>query len=303
MKKKLPIIIASFLFAVIIWISVLLGNSFIYRIEVPLRISLNDNDVAVKSSLPSTSVLNLNAQGWKLLSILFTKDISYRCMMLTKENVFRYQLANSASENQWLNSEVKVVDVSPAFVQIELDKKISKVVKVIPVAHLDYKKGFGLARQLNVFPDSVTIIGARSLLNHINEISTNALSLKKISNQFIELVGINVTPGIESSPSFVKVYGDVQKIVDREMDNIPIEIKNIPNDKTILLLPDKISLSVRGGINFLGRITKNDFKVYIDYHDIISDTLGSVSPTVIPPKYVRLIYLDPERIKYIIKKH
>ncbi|MFA6979467.1 MAG: hypothetical protein WC209_09105 [Ignavibacteriaceae bacterium] len=303
MKKKLPIIIASFLFAVIIWISVLLGNSFIYRIEVPLRISLNDNDVAVKSSLPSTIVLNLNAQGWKLLSILFTKDISYRCMMLTKENVFRYQLANSASENQWLNSEVKVVDVSPAFVQIELDKKISKVVKVIPVAHLDYKKGFGLARQLNVFPDSVTIIGARSLLNHINEISTNDLSLKKISNQFIELVGINVTPGIESSPSFVKVYGDVQKIVDREMDNIPIEIKNIPSDKTILLLPDKISLSVRGGINFLGRITKNDFKVYIDYHDIISDTLGSVSPTVIPPKYVRLIYLDPERIKYIIKKH
>lgn len=294
---------ASFLFAVIIWISVLLGNSFIYSFEVPLKISLNDNDVAVKSSLPSTVTLNLNAQGWKLLSILSTKDISYRCTLLTKEIVFRYQLANSASENQWLNSDVKVVNVSPASIQIELDKKISKVVKVIPVAELDYKKGFGLARKLNVFPESVTLIGARSLLNQINEISTKDLYLKKISSQFIEQVGINVTPGIESSPSFVKVYGDVQKIVDREMDNIPIEIKNIPNDKTILLLPDKISLSVRGGINFLGRITESDFKVLIDYHDIISDTLGSVSPTVIPPKYVRLIYLDPERIKYIIKKH
>lgn len=303
MKKKLPIIIASFLFAVIIWISVLLGNSFIYRIEVPLKISLNDNDVAIKSSLPSTVVLNLNAQGWKILSILFTKDISFRCMLLTKENVFRYPLANGASENQWLNSEVKVVDVSPAFIQVELDKKISKRVKVNPVADLDFKKGFGLARQLNVFPDSVTILGARSLLHQINEVNTNALSLKNISNQFIEQVGIDVKPGIEASPSFVKVYGDVQKNVDREMENIPIEIKNIPRDKTILLLPDKISLSVRGGINFLGRITKNDFKVFIDYQDIISDTLGSVSPTVIPPKYVRLIYLDPERIKYIIKKH
>lgn len=303
MKKKLPIIIASFLFAVIIWISVLLGNSFIYRIEAPLKISLNDNDVAIKSSLPSTVILNLNAQGWKILSILFTKDISYRCMLLTKENVFRYQLANGVSENQWLNSEVKVVDVSPAYIQVELDKKISKKVKVNPVADLDFKKGFGLARQLNIFPDSITILGARSLLHQITEVNTNALVLKNSSTQFIEQVGIDVKPGIEVSPSFVKVYGDVQKNVDREMENIPIEIKNIPRDKTILLLPDKISLSVRGGINFLGRITKNDFKVFIDYQDIISDTLGSVSPTVIPPKYVRLIYLDPERIKYIIKKH
>ena len=87
------------------------------------------------------------------------------------------------------------------------------------------------------------------------------------------------------------------------MEYIPIEVTNVPKDKTILLLPDKISLSVRGGINFLGRISRTDFKVSIDYRDIISDTLGSVSPMVIPPKYVKLIYLDPERIKYIIKKH
>lgn len=303
MKKKLPIIIASFLFAVVIWISVVLGNSFIYKIEVPLKISLNDNDVAIKSELPSAVVLNLNAQGWRLLSILSTKDISFRCLLPTKESVYKYQLTSSTSENQWLSSEIKVVDVSPAFLQIELDKKASKKIKVNPNANLDFKKGFGLARQLNVFPDSVTLIGARSLLSHISEVQTNDLVVDQVSNSFIEQVGIKVAPGVESSPSHVKIYGDVQKIVDREMTNIPIEIKNIPKDKTILLLPDKISLSVRGGINFLGRMKKEDFQVFIDYRDVIADTSRMVSPTVIPPKYVRLIYLDPERIKYIIKKY
>ncbi|MDP3683276.1 MAG: hypothetical protein Q8S01_05020, partial [Ignavibacteria bacterium] len=267
MKKKLPIIIASFLFAVVIWISVVLGNSFIYKIEVPLKISLSDNEVAVKSELPSTVVLNLNAQGWRLLSILSTKEISFRCMLPTKESVYKYQLTSSASENQWLNSEVKVVDISPAFLQIELDKKASKKVKVNPIANLNFKKGFGLARQLNVFPDSVTLIGARSLLSHINEVRTDDLIVDQISNSFIEQIKINISPGVELSPSHVKIYGDVQKIVDREMTNIPIEIKNIPKDKTILLLPDKISLSVRGGINFLGRMTKEDFQVFIDYRD------------------------------------
>ncbi len=303
MKKKLPIIIASFLFAVVIWISVVLGNSFNYKIEIPLKILVNDNDVAIKSELPSTVFLNVNAQGWRLISVLLSKDISFRCILPAKESSFKYQLANGISENQWLSNDIKVIDISPVFFQIELDKKISKKVKVNPVATIDFRKGYGLARQLSVFPDSVTLTGARALLSHISDVSTKDFFVKGISNQFIEQVWIKHSPAVDVDPTQVKVYGDVQKIVDMKIQNIPIELKNTPKDKTILLLPDKISVSITGGINFLGKITEKDFQVYIDYSDIISDTIGSVSPTVIPPQYVRLMYLDPERIKYIIKKY
>ncbi|MFA6025141.1 MAG: hypothetical protein WC727_01780 [Ignavibacteriaceae bacterium] len=303
MKKKLPIIIASFLFAVVIWISVVLGNIFNYKIEIPLKILVNDNGVAIKSELPSTILLNVNAQGWRLISVLLSKDISFRCILPAKESSFKYQLVNGISENQWLSNDIKVTDISPVFFQIELDKKISKKVKVNPVATIDFRKGYGLARQLRVFPDSVTLTGARALLSHISDVSTKDFFVKGISNQFMEQVGINHSPAVDVDPTQVKIYGDVQKIVDMEIQNIPIELKNSPKDKTILLLPDKISVSVTGGINFLGKITEKDFQVFIDYNDIISDTVGSVSPTVIPPQYVRLMYLDPERIKYIIKKY
>jgi len=268
-----------------------------------MKTSIGDNDVAVKSELPSSVLLNLNAQGWRLLSVALSKDLSFRTILPTKESSYKYQLSSSIAENQWLSADIKVVDISPSFIQIDLDKKINKRVKVVPSANIAFRDGYGLARQMNVFPDSVTLSGARTILSRISEVSTDELVVDKVSNQFMEMVGINHSPMIEVDPSQVKIYGDVQKIVDREMHNIPIEIKNAPKDKIILLLPDKISLSVRGGINFLGRITENDFQVYIDYGDIISDTLGSVSPTVIPPQYVRLMYLDPERIKYIIKKY
>jgi len=303
MKKKLPIILGSFLFAVVIWISVVLGNSFSYKIEAPLKVFTNDNEVAIKKELPATVLLNLNAQGWRLLSIILSKDVSFRCKIPAKENSIKFQLSNSIPDNEWLNAEVKVVDISPAFLQIELDKKSSKKVVVIPATKLDFKKGFGLARQLHTFPDSVTIFGAKSLLAKISSVNTKDMYLKKISSQFIEQVEIIAPSEVEASPAIVKVYGDVQKIVDEELSNIPIVIKNIPKNKTILLQPDKISLSVRGGINFLGKISADDFQVYIDYNDIVSDTLGSVNPVVVPPKYVRLIYMTPERIKYIIKKY
>jgi len=270
---------------------------------VPLKTYIYDNDVAIKSEIPASLFLNVNAQGWKLISILLSKDLTFRCALPIKENSYKYQLSSAVTENQWLNGEVKIVDFSPSYLQIELDKKNSKRVKVVPKAELDFKKGYGLARQLEVFPDSITVYGAKTILNKLGEIATNELSLKDISGQFIERVGLKTKPEIETEPTQVKIYGDVQKIVDREIRYLPIQLKNAPANKTVLLLPEKISLSVTGGINYLGKITPNDFQVFIDYNDIVSDTLGTVSPTVIPPQYVRLMYLDPERIKYIIKKY
>jgi len=303
MKKKLPLIIISFLFAVIIWISVVLGNSFIYKIKVPLKPTLSDYEYAIKGALPSDIYLNVNAQGWKLLSIMLSKDLVFRCELPSKENSFKYQLSSAVAENQWLGADVKILDLTPSVLQVDLDKKTTKRVKVVAGTDLQFKKGYGLARNIELYPDSVTLIGAKATLSKISEVPTDKLELTDLSGSFIERVGINVPNEIDTDPTSVKVYGDVQKIVDREIQYLPITLKNAPKDKTVLFLPEKVSVSVTGGINYLGKITAEDFSVFIDYNDILSDTLGSVSPTVVPPKYVRLSYLDPERIKYIIKKY
>ena len=73
--------------------------------------------------------------------------------------------------------------------------------------------------------------------------------------------------------------------------------------RNIVILPNKITIGVKGGIEFLGKVTPDQFKVSVNYRNIVLDTLGSVMPDIQMPPNLSLIYVKPERLRYIIKKY
>ena len=76
----------------------------------------------------------------------------------------------------------------------------------------------------------------------------------------------------------------------------------MPNDRDIVLIPNNINCSLRGGINILGKINPNEISASIDYREIVYDTLGSIQPKIVIPKNTQLIFIKPVRLNYIIKK-
>ena len=68
-----------------------------------------------------------------------------------------------------------------------------------------------------------------------------------------------------------------------------------------MLLPNKISVAVKAGIEILGRMDMDNIKAYVNYRDIVLDTLGSIIPQVDLPENTTLEYIKPERLRYIIK--
>ena len=86
-------------------------------------------------------------------------------------------------------------------------------------------------------------------------------------------------------------------------DGLFVKIYDIPVDRDIVILPNKISIGVKGGIEFLGKVTPDQFKVSVNYRNIVLDTLGSVMPDIQMPPNLSLIYVKPERLRYIIKKY
>ena len=100
----------------------------------------------------------------------------------------------------------------------------------------------------------------------------------------------------------MEVHLDVQRIVDKSIDNIKVEVIDVPEDRDVVLLPNTISCSVKGGINVLGKLTAQDFNAFVYYRDVLLDTLGSVGPTIQHPENVELLSRKPDRIRYIIKK-
>ncbi|MBK7446937.1 MAG: hypothetical protein IPJ45_13145 [Ignavibacteria bacterium] len=80
-----------------------------------------------------------------------------------------------------------------------------------------------------------------------------------------------------------------------------MNIINIPEDKEVLLIPPKVSLSVRGGVEQLSQISMSDINVNVEFNLIESDTLGFIIPEVNIPEELNLLKIEPQKLQYIIK--
>jgi len=109
-------------------------------------------------------------------------------------------------------------------------------------------------------------------------------------------------PNVTYEKSYVTVGLDIEKIVEKSFDGIPVKVNDVPNDRQVLLLPNQISIGLRGGVDVLAKLAGFQFNAHVTYRNVILDTLGSVRPKIIIPENTDLIYTKPERLKYIIKK-
>jgi hypothetical protein len=118
----------------------------------------------------------------------------------------------------------------------------------------------------------------------------------------MEMLTLKEIPGMTYADNYVRISLDIQKIVDKNFDNIPVGIIDIPHNRNVILLPGKVTIGVRSGIDILAKLSKDKIKLSVNYSDIVSDTLGTISPDISLPENVSILYLKPERLRYIIKK-
>lgn len=303
MKKNLHIIILTTVFSFIIWASISLSNDFYVSYKVPIKLINIPEGYSVASSSVENVNVRLKAKGWKLIGIFLTDDLDYIVSIDNESGKHQLKLSNSLVENSWINSEIQLIDFYPASVTVLIDKSISKKVKVLLIVEMNYAEGFGIASDVLVKPDSIVITGAESRIKDITGIETESLSLQNIDGKYSEVISIKKIPEFTFSEEKVRIDFDVQKIVDNEFNSIPVTLLGIPPDRDVLLIPDAVSVSLRGGINILGKLKTDDIKLTLKYADVISDTLGSVVPEVVLPPHTQLVFINPDKVRYIIKKY
>jgi hypothetical protein len=140
------------------------------------------------------------------------------------------------------------------------------------------------------------------VIDNTSSIKTKLVEIKDVDKQEVLVIEFEKNSGFDTDQHYVQLKLNVQRIVEKTIDNIKVVINDIPKDRDVVLIPNNISCSLRGGINILGKIGPGDVTASLDYKDIILDTLESVLPRVTIPKHTQLVFTKPERLKYIIKK-
>lgn len=302
MKNKIPLLIISIAFSVIIWGTISLSEEYYANVNVPLRVVGFPNGFSIGSEIPENITIKLRGIGWKLFAVNIGKDVTYNISVSGDSGFVQIKLMDHLTDNRWMLSELDIIDIVPNSLSFSIERRIKKKLPIVADLNLEFKAGYGLAKQVVLEPDSVVIDGPQSVVNSLTEIKTKEIKLSSLDKLIIKNISFIYLPGTSYGTKFVSVNLDVQRIVDKQFDDINVEVLDVPPDRDVILLPNKISCNVRGGIEILGKLEKNQFRVFVFYRDVVLDTLGNVIPHIELPVNTTLKYIKPERLRYIIKK-
>ncbi len=303
MKKQLPILITAFVFAVALWLYVSLSLSYSLDLSIPLEIKTGKSQ-AITEDIPSTIDLTVKGKGWDLLSVLISKDLKYSLDLSKLRRDSKISTEQFISERLNLNPELSLVSINPDTINIEFDKILEKTVPIKNNIKVNLREGYGIVGKPKLTPDSVTISGSANIVSKIKFIPTEYRLFENVNNPISGTIALKDTLSnvLKSDVKFVDFEYSIQLSAEKTVDEVTVEIRGVPDDKEVLLIPPKVSVSVRGGVDQLARITTSEISASVDFETIESDTLGFVIPEIEIPDDTNLLKSEPQKLQYIIKK-
>ncbi len=303
-KFKYHIMIASFLLSAVLWISLNLNQTFEIEKTVPVKMNIN-RPYAVSGNIPLNIDVKFRGVGWNLIRLFtsfnleFTYDINAK-----KKDQFIILTKEYLDNNLGLSQNLQIIGVYPETLYVKIENYEEKYVKINPNLQINCMEGYQVVGKPEIRPDSIKIGGAIDILRMLNHLNTRSMVFDKVNAGISRKV--NVSDSLSNilwfSQNELDLKVNIEPTAEKEFTNIEIKVTELPDDKEVLLIPQSVTIQLKGGVNQLAGIEGGIIKAQIDYRKILSDSTGSLAPVFDIPQGSTVISVKPETIQYVIKK-
>jgi len=302
--KRLQIISATTLFAMVLWGSVNLSSEYQATVTVPISVTNVPQGLALRTPLPVGLQLTLRGEGWQMASYFWTLDLRYVLDLSLSSSVQKVLTMRDVVRGLGARSGIDAIDMKPESLFIAFEPYVAKKVPVVLDASVSYAEGYGLSGVPVMNPESIIVGGAASVVNPVDHWPTRRVSFQDLKAPVDTEVALDdSTPFVLSfQPSAVRISLNVQPLAEKTLSGITVNSRSVPEDREIILIPPKIEIVVRGGIDQLTGISAADCKASIDFSDIPGDTSRTLVPEIELPEGLILISKRPERLHYVIRR-
>lgn len=302
MSKKFITIVFIVFFSIMMWTFISLSGDYFYTVKLPITFSDIPEGYAVSNYSDEEVSISIKGQGWQLAQLTIGSTPEFIINVDSSPGTHTISLRNALDQNRWLSSAVQINEFSPDEIRYRIEELAEKKVPVVPNVKLEFTEGYGLVADTQIYPESILVRGPQSFIKGLALVQTESKVLNSVNKSITETVSLESLNNIEYEIDKVKLSFDVQKIVDKEFQNINVEIRNVPPSKKITLYPEQISVILKGGINLLGKLNPDEIKVSINFNQAIKDTLGYLVPNVEVPEFTQFVDTKPNKLEYIIQQ-
>ena len=302
-KKRLHIIVASILFAILLWVSINMSYDYQTTVVAPLALQSIPRGMAIKTPIPRMVTLKFRGNGWRLATLLMGPEL--KCV-IDLSSLVRGQGTidiGDVVERLSLPLGVQPIDMNPDSLFVALEPYMEKRVPVVLDPHISFREGYGQVGSIVIKPESVTVGGAESVMNTVAAWSAGRGMFENLKAP-VDLdisVADTTTNMFTVLPSRIHVAINVQPLAEKTFSGLAVEIRGEQPNREVILIPPKIEIVVRGAIDQLSTLGIHDFRATVDYNVILSDTTGFTDVEIMPPAGVQIVARRPERLQYIVR--
>ena len=305
--RSILIFFGALIFSVVLWSYVRLSAAYEADVDLPVKLS-PPKGFALSSGLPERLHARVRGAGWQILVMNFAKnarfqfDLGERAVPPNAPIILRSdEIVNSVV----MPSELRVLKVDPDSLQLGFSKAMTKRIPIVPDLDVEPGRGYVIVGSPTISPVAITVRGASNVLDSLKSFSTKPIvqhDAKKDVDRNVELSdSLDNFISLVNAPK-ISVHVDIQAIGERTMKNIPIVVSALPPQYEMILIPNTVAVTVRGGVDALAKLNTSAIRARVTFDPMVFDTARMVIPKIDVPPGITFLSEDPPGVRFIIRR-
>ena len=252
-----------------IWLLSALSENYKTEIKVDIQFTNLPEDKILVKSPDSILYLFVDASGSDLMRSLGFNRPEINLDYQKHLNTNSLSTASFINQFQEQLSGLKIIDIKPDSIYLDLDQKIQKKIPIELVENIQTAKRFEVAGQVRITPDSILIEGPLSVVDTIRYMQTEELELLNVAQATNGKLKLQ-----NSLPNNTKVFlkevlydFKVEEFTEKRF-TIPITVENLKGNKPVTLYPRNVDIQCLVPIREYNEIDKSFFVVIADFTNV-----------------------------------
>ena len=295
-KNQGRVVALCIICSLLLWVFSSMSEIYTKIIEIDTKIENLAEEDAFLTLPPDKIQLQVKGEGLSLIQLYYNPP-----KIVIDASDSEINLIDVVSRN--LSSPVQIERVIPPIFNLQKEERLEKKIPVLVRAEINTPLTYDLVKEPTIFPDSVTISGAVSIIEKINEWPTKELTVDEVKDTVsidVELVD-SLTGLVDLSILKTELILVAEEFTEggREME---VFISDMPSiNEYVTLDPPVVEVSYKVPLSQYRLANEaRDFFLTLSIDDIRDDTTGFVTPHLELPEGIlfRDVNIVPDKLRY-----
>lgn len=292
--------------AVITWLVIALSGKYKYKVETRLNY-VGAPETRAYHPLQDDSVsLEIEGTGWQLLFYRLRINPDYIDVNLSELRNKNYILFSNQLPllNRQLESNQRVMSVSPDTLFFDFSKRVVKKVPVKLIKNLSFERNFDISGPIRLTPNRVVVNGATEDVRKILEWPTLNVQAKALRSDYTTKISLNTKDfgnNIDVYPSTIKVEIPIERFTEKVLE-VPINVMNA-QAHDVKLVPDKVKITFLVGLSNYPKAERDSILPTVNMTDWADKNVQQLPVRFARfPKYTKILRVEPQVVDFYINR-